>query len=172
MEQDHIDRFLERLRELPGLDLEVEGIVDRLNGIARRVKRELEATLAEFDLSQGEWHVLGRLRLRGKPEPSSPSELASELELSSGAMTNRLDKLEERGLVSRRPDPKDRRGVQVELTDEGRELYESTVSAQARKEAMIAGALTKDEQRQLNALLRKIMLELEKREAVAGKKGY
>jgi DNA-binding MarR family transcriptional regulator len=170
MEQDHVDRFLEKLKELPGLDLEVEGIVDRVNGINRRVKRELDATLAEFGISQGEWHVLGRLRLGGHPAPRSPSELASELELSSGAMTSRLDKLEEAGLVRRRPDPKDRRGVQLELTDKGRELYESSVSAQARKEVMIAGALTKAEQRQLNALLRKIMLGLEKREGDAGKK--
>ena len=170
MEKDHIDRFLEKLAELPGLDLEVEGIVDRVNGIARRVKRELESTLSEFDLTHGEWHVLGKLRLGADPHRMSPGELAEALELSSGAMTNRIDRLEAAGFVRRSPDPNDRRGVQVELTAEGLQIYEQTVSAQARKEALIAGALTKAEQRQLNDLLRKIMLELEQREGwVRGK---
>jgi DNA-binding MarR family transcriptional regulator len=169
MDKDHIDRFLEKLESLPGLDLEVEGIVDRVNGISRRVKRELETTLSEFGLTHGEWHVLSRLRIGGPPYRRSPGELAESLELSSGAMTNRIDRLEEAGFVRRTPDPKDRRGVQVELTDEGRRVYEESVSAQAGKEALIAGSLTKAEQRQLNGLLRKIMLALEEREGVRGK---
>jgi DNA-binding MarR family transcriptional regulator len=164
MKKDHVDRFLDELPPLSGLDLEVEGIVDRINGISRRVKRTLEATLSEFGISHGEWHVLSRLRLSGEPFCSSPGELAADLELSSGAMTNRLDRLQESGLVRRRPDPRDRRAIQVELTDEGRRLYEESVSAQARKEALIAGALSPSEQKRLNALLRKIMLSLEEGE--------
>src|SRR4051812_16753401 len=128
MEKDHIDRFLEKLTSLPGLDMEVEGIVDRVNGIARRVKRELDATLSEFDLTHGEWHLLAKLRLGGEPHRLSPGELAEALELSSGAMTNRIDRLEEAGFVRRSPDPKDRRGIHVELTDEGRQIYEQSVS--------------------------------------------
>jgi DNA-binding MarR family transcriptional regulator len=164
MEKDHVDRFLEALPPLSGLDHEVEGIVDRVNGISRRVKRELEATLSEFGITHGEWHLLAHLRLAGEPFCSSPGELASSLEISSGAMTNRLDRLEEAGLVRRHRDPRDRRAVQVELTAEGRRLYEDSVSIQARKEALITGALSRSEQRRLNALLRKIMLTLEARE--------
>jgi len=169
MEKDHIDLFLDGL-DLPGLDPEVEGIVDRINGIARRVKRELEETLDDFELTHGEWQVLGSLRIGGEPWCRSPGELAERLELSSGAMTNRIDRLEEAGLVARHPDPKDRRGIQVELTDKGRQTYEDSVSAQAAKEALIAGALTKAEQQELNALLRKVMLAAEKRDPAAWKK--
>jgi DNA-binding MarR family transcriptional regulator len=165
MEKDHVDRFLEELVPIPGLDYEVEGIVDRIGGINRRLKRELEATLSEFGLTHGEWQVLTNLRTGGEPFCSTPGELASDLDLSSGAMTNRLDRLEEAGLVRRHPDPHDRRGIQVELTKEGRALWEASASAQGRKEAVIASALTKAEQRQLNGLLRKIMLTLEAREA-------
>jgi DNA-binding MarR family transcriptional regulator len=169
MKKDHVDRFLDELPPLSGLDLEVEGIVDRINGISRRVKRTLEATLSEFGLTHGEWQVLAKLRFAGEPFSRSPGELAADLELSSGAMTNRLDRLEETGLVRRRPDPRDRRAIQVELTDDGRRLYEESVSAQARKEALIAGALSRSEQKQLNALLRKIMLSLEEREGTKAK---
>ncbi len=165
MEKDHVDRFLEQLASwLPEIDLETEAIVDRIGGINRRLKREMEATLADHGLAHGEWQVMANLYHGGEPFCSSPGELSSELELSSGAMTNRLDRLEGRGFVKRRPDPQDRRGVQVELTPDGRRAWEATTNAQARKEALIASALTDREKKQLNALLRKLMLALEKRE--------
>ena len=86
------------------------------------------------------------------------------MELSSGAMTNRLDRLEQAGYVRRLPDPDDRRGVVVELTDHGRETYRSAVGVQAKKEALMAAALSPREQTQLNSLLRRLMLEFERRE--------
>jgi DNA-binding MarR family transcriptional regulator len=79
-------------------------------------------------------------------------------------MTNRLDRLEEAGLVRRLPDPKDRRGIVVEVTDKGRRLYEKTVDVQAKKEQFFAAALTDTEKRELNALLRRLMLEFERTE--------
>lgn len=79
-------------------------------------------------------------------------------------MTNRLDRLEEAGLVRRLPDPNDRRGVVVEVTDKGQRLYEKTVDVQAKKEQFVASALTDAEKKQLNALLRRLMLEFERAE--------
>ncbi len=79
-------------------------------------------------------------------------------------MTNRLDRMEQAGLVKRVPDPDDRRGVHVELTKEGHRLWEEGLSAQAANEALVAAALTKDEKRQLNGLLRRLMREFERRE--------
>jgi DNA-binding MarR family transcriptional regulator len=79
-------------------------------------------------------------------------------------MTSRIDGLERRGLVQRVADPDDRRGVLVELTDAGRRTWEESVSAQAEKESLIASALSEDEKKQLNALLRRLMIEFEKRE--------
>jgi DNA-binding MarR family transcriptional regulator len=79
-------------------------------------------------------------------------------------MTNRLDRLEQAGLVRRLPDPDDRRGVLVELTDAGRTAWEQSVSAQAEKESLVAAALSAKEKEQLNALLRRLMREFERRE--------
>jgi DNA-binding MarR family transcriptional regulator len=164
-EQDHIDRWLEEVHDqLPRLDLRVEGIVDRIGGINRRIKRMLDETLDEFDLSSGEWHALGSLS-RAAGGRRTAGELASKMELSSAAMTNRLDRLEKAGLVRRIPDERDRRAVQIEVTDDGRALYERTVDAQAAKEAIVAEALTVKQQDELNALLRKLMLAFERREA-------
>jgi DNA-binding MarR family transcriptional regulator len=162
-DEDHIDRFLRRLEPLAevGIDLEVEGIVDRINGISRRIKRGMEATLAEHDLTLPDWQVLTSLRLAGPGHRSAPGSLAADLELSSGAMTSRLDRLEEAGYVRRLPDPDDRRGIVIELTEEGREAWDRAASIQGRREAFFASALTKVEQRQLNVLLRKLMLAFE-----------
>jgi DNA-binding MarR family transcriptional regulator len=161
-EQDHIDRFLAEV-DLPGVDLEVEGIVDRINGLHRRVNRLLDETLRDHNLGEGEWKVLNQLRLAGPPHRRSAGQLAKRSELSTGAMTNRLDRLEEAGLVKRIPDPEDRRGVLVELTKAGHKAWEETLGAQAAKESLLAAALTKDEQRRLNHLLRRLMLEFERR---------
>lgn len=160
--QDHVDRFLEQLQPVEGLDFDVEGIVDRISGINRRIKRGLEATLAEYDLTHQDFHVLATLRNSGS---RTPGALAKYSELSTGAMTSRLDKLEREGLIRRVPSPDDRRSVVVELTDAGRKKYEQTVSVQARKEAFFASALSKPEQKRLNGLLRKLMLALEDAEA-------
>ena len=109
-QRDHVDRFLESIRdELPELDLTVEGIVDRINGLSRRIKRMMDETLNERSLTWGEWKVLGLLR-RSPGHRRSPGYLAVHAELSSGAMTNRLDNLEKAGLIRRLPDPSDRRG--------------------------------------------------------------
>ena len=165
VERDHIDRWLEEVRDqLPRLDLRVEGIVDRIGGINRRIKRMLDETLDEHGLSSGEWHALGRLS-RSPGGRRTAGDLAKKAELSSAAMTNRLDRLEKAGLVQRIPDEHDRRTVQIEITDAGRELYERTVDAQAAKEAIIAEALTGVQQDQLNDLLRRLMLAFERREA-------
>jgi DNA-binding MarR family transcriptional regulator len=79
-------------------------------------------------------------------------------------MTNRLDRLERSGLIRRHPDLSDRRGVRVELTEAGSEAWVESTNAQAIKEALVAGALSKREQHQLNGLLRKLMLEFERGE--------
>jgi len=162
-EQDHVDRFLAE-RELPGVDPEVEAIVDRINGLNRRLHRMLEDTLSEFGLSPGEWKMLNHLESAGAPYRRSAGKLAARAELSSGAMTNRLDRLEEAGLMRRLPDPDDRRGVQVELTDHGLKVWEDALRTGAAQEALVAAALTKEEKRQLNGLLRRLMLEFERRE--------
>jgi len=161
-EQDHVDRWLAE-RELPGVDLEVEGIVDRINGLNRRLHKLLDETLSEFGLSLGDWKVLNYLQSADPPYRRSAGKLAKRTELSSGAMTNRLDRLEEAGLVRRLPDPDDRRGVQVELTEHGLKIWEDALRTGAEQEALVAAALTTEEKQQLNSLLRRLMREFERR---------
>jgi DNA-binding MarR family transcriptional regulator len=164
-ERDHIDRFLAGITlALPELDLEVEGIVDRISGLSKRLHRSMDETLAEFGLDTSEHKVLASLSQEGEPYRSTPGRLAKRMELSSGAMTNRLDRMEQAGLIRRLPDPDDRRSVVVELTEHGLELYRSAVGVQAKKEALVAGALNDREKRQLNSLLRKMMIEFERGE--------
>jgi DNA-binding MarR family transcriptional regulator len=162
---DHVDTWLEEIRsELPpDLDLTVEGIVDRILGIGRRLQKLLDETLSGHGLSHGEWKVLSSLRWAGKPYRRSAGELARIADLSSGAMTNRLDRLEEAKLVRRVPDPDDRRGVLVELTDKGGQLWSEAIGTQAEKEALLASALQKAELAQLNDLLRRVMITFEER---------
>jgi len=169
-EPDHVDRFLERLAEvLPEVDPAVEGIVDRIMGLSRRFKRMIDETLSSFDLSWGEYQVLGALRQAGSPYRSTPGRLAGRTDLSSGAMTNRLDRLEKAGHIRRLPDPDDRRGVLVELTPQGRKVYNDAVGVQAHKEGLVAAALGGAEKEQLNALLRRLMREFERREEKEGR---
>jgi DNA-binding MarR family transcriptional regulator len=159
---DEIDRMLESWEpEIPGVDVEVEAAVHRINWIFRRIRRRMDETLAEHDLSYEEWSLLGHLKRPGPPYASTPGKLAQMQGLSSGAMTNRLDRLEEAGLIRRRPDANDRRSLQVELTDEGQKVWLDTVHAQAAKEAAIGAALNKRELTQLNDLLRKVLAEFE-----------
>jgi DNA-binding MarR family transcriptional regulator len=164
--RDHVDRFLEEFKEeLPAeVDLEVEGIVDRIGGINRRLQRALDETLAEYGLSHAAYKVLSSLRWAGAPYRRSAGELAKISDLSSGAMTSRLDQLEKAGLVRRLRDPEDRRGVLVEPTAKGKKLWERTIGVQAQKEALVAEALNERERRELNALLRRVMLAFEERE--------
>ena len=170
-ESDHVDRFLAEISgELPPeLDLEVEGIVDRIAGINRRISRALDETLAEYDLTHVDWRLMSALRWAGPPYRRSAGSLAKIVELSSGAMTNRLDQLEQAGLVKRVRDPDDRRGVLVEPTEQGRKLWEEAIGVQARKEALLTEALNERERRQLNTLLRRVMLAFEEREGTPKK---
>jgi DNA-binding MarR family transcriptional regulator len=162
-QEDHVDRFLGELRDkLPAIDLRVEGIVERIFGIQWRLRRMLDETLEQHGLSWGEYRVLGSLRMAPEQRRSA-GELATKIELSSAAMTNRLDRLENAGLVRRIPDREDRRSVQVELTKKGRARYDCAVGAQAAKESIVVAALDVKQQEQLNDLLRMLMLEVEQR---------
>jgi DNA-binding MarR family transcriptional regulator len=157
-EPDIVDRRIaDWVGDLPGLDLEVEGIVERIQHLEKQIRKMLDDTLAEFGLNVGEWAVLGSLRRAGEPYRRSPGKLAKQFGLTTGAMTNRLDKLEEAALIRRLPDPDDRRGVIVELLPKGREVWERAVGAQAAKEQFVASSLSKAEQKQLNTLLRRMV---------------
>ena len=164
-ERDHVDNFLEEISAdlHSDLDLTVEGIVDRIGGINRRIRWMHDETLDQLGITMSDWHVLTTLRWTGEPYRRKAGELARRADLTSGAMTSRLDALEKEGLVRRLRDPGDRRSVLVELTDKGRQKHEQGLDIQGAKEALLAEALTAQEKEQLNGLLRRVMITLEGR---------
>ena len=122
--------------EIPGLDLPTEAITQRVHLINRGLDRALSEVTEGFGLSVGEYMVLTMLRGQGEPYRLSPSRLADSCVLSTGAMTNRLDNLEQAGLVKRVPDPDDRRSVQVTLTKKGHTLWDQMAGTAAAREAL------------------------------------
>ena len=159
--KDSIDRFIEAsLALFPGVDPETEGIVDRLHKISKHVKRETERTVTRFGLNDGEFHTL--LKLRVAPgQTSSAGDLAEVLDLSTGAMTNRLDGLEEQGLVTRERDASDRRSVLVSLTGKGQDAVVQAVEAAAKGEHAVLSVLSDQQRRRLNELLRTLLAAIE-----------
>ena len=143
------------------IDPEVEGVVDRVTAINKHLGRGFEETLADHGLTYGEYKLMLRLVTRTDDNRMSAGELSKSLMLSSGAMTNRLDQLEKADLIRRVRDPKDRRGVHVELTEKGRTIIDAAVTEQAAKEIDILGVLNPRELTSLNTLLRKVLISLE-----------
>jgi DNA-binding MarR family transcriptional regulator len=145
----------------PQIDPEVEGVVSRLATIGKHLLRTFDDTVADYGLNHGEYRLLLRLATRTEDHRMSAGDLSRMLSLSSGAMTNRLDRLEKAGLIRRVPDPRDRRGVLVELTAQGKERIDAAVIDQAAKEIDSLGALSAKERSTLNALLRKVLVAIE-----------
>lgn len=157
-EHDKLDDWLDIwTREIPNLDPVTEGIVQRIQNLYKDFERSMEETLAKYDLDRRAFHLLGRLRSYGPPYRRSPGQLAGDMRLSSGAMTNRLDRLEEAGLIRRLPDPNDRRGQLIEPTEKGHAAWDRTVVTQAEREQRIASVLSPPEREQLHRLLRRLM---------------
>lgn len=163
MAKDSIDRMIEEhvWADFPGLDLEIEGIVNRMHVLGKYVKRSFDETASEFGINKGELDVLKLLRRTEGPSRLSPSHLSERLHLSSGAMTNRLDRLETQGLIERLPDPSDRRGVIVQLTDKGDEVFHSAIERQIEKEKALFVPLSPAERDKLSKILRKLIVEIE-----------
>jgi DNA-binding MarR family transcriptional regulator len=139
-------------------DLEVMGTVARLFHTTDRVGRAVFALHARFGLEFWEYDVLATLYRAGDPGGLSGKALGRATLRTSGAITNRVDKLAQRGLVERRTDPADRRGMLVELTPEGRRKVEEVTPAHIANEAGILACLSLDERSMLNTLLRKLLI--------------
>jgi DNA-binding MarR family transcriptional regulator len=158
-DRDHIDRLLERLAEMPAVekvDPLAEGISDRISVINRRLVLRSKETLDSHGITWRDWQVLTNLLLAGET-PRSPSDLATTLMVTTGAMTNVLDRLEQSGLIRRVRNPADRRSVIVEPTDAGVAVWYAAVNELGEQESDVVSALSRREQQQLNTLLRKLL---------------
>ena len=161
---DAVDAIVAQWREVrPELDTVPMAVIGRIYRIADAVGSRMEAAYQRFGISRGEFDVLATLRRSGEPYTLSPSTLSSTLMITSGGITGRLDKLERAGLLVRAPDPADRRGIRVTLTDEGVELVDRAVEAglEIQREAL-EGSLTGPQVKQLEQLLRHLMVVAER----------
>jgi len=155
---DEIDRIVEQWnRERPDLDVSPTHTLQRITRLSLLQGVSFARVFAPYGISFGEYLVLAALRRAGPPFRMNPTRLFNAVILSSGAMTNRLDRLEAMGLVERQPDPTDRRGRLVALTDRGRELVDAAAADHLENEQRLLGALDAEEREQLTGLLRKLL---------------
>ncbi|HTU87114.1 MAG TPA: MarR family winged helix-turn-helix transcriptional regulator [Solirubrobacteraceae bacterium] len=145
----------------PQIDPDVEGIVNRVDKINRYVQNTFRASLGEANLTKEEWKVM--MALHGTVR--SHGWLCRDLDVSTGAMTNRLDKLERRGLIQRSADPNDRRGVLLELTRAGQTVMERYIDIGAERERGLLDGLTQTDKQELNRLLSKLLVSLRAKDA-------
>jgi DNA-binding MarR family transcriptional regulator len=158
-EQDSIDRFLAVvLPRFPTLDPTAEAAVDRMTRIVKHLDKVSGRISARFGINVGEFKVLLKLDRHGA---MTAGELADVLSLSSGAMTNRLDGLEEAGFLTRTRDPEDRRSVLVDVTPAGRELLEKVVETQGAEERDLLAVLSPEDRDRLNDLLRSLVRSID-----------
>jgi DNA-binding MarR family transcriptional regulator len=161
-EPDHVDRVREQWREVrPDLDTRPMGVVARVGRTASYFDHSVNAQLGEHGLNRGAWDVLASLRREGPPYELSPTELYRGLMRTSGAMTNRLHKLEAAGLIERRPDPDDGRGIVVRLTERGRAVVDEIAPLHLENERELLSALSAEELATLEGTLRKLLRDLE-----------
>ena len=160
--QDHVSSILMQwAAERPDLDVSPMGIIGRISRLSLVVEKELMRVFSQFGLNHWSFDMLATLRRAGAPYQLSPTELFRSMMVTSGTMTNRIDRLTEKGLVRRIPDPEDRRGILVELTEQGRKLIDSALASHVSNEAQILQSLSLEEQSTLATLVGKWLSSLE-----------
>jgi DNA-binding MarR family transcriptional regulator len=160
--RDEVDRLVEAWqRERADLDLRPMEVLSRVTRLGHHLDRARRQAFAEHRIESWEFDVLAALRRAGAPYELSPGRLLRETLVTSGTMTNRVDRLAARGLVERLPDPHDRRGVLVRLTEAGRTTVDGALEGLLGREQALLGGLAADEQRVLAGLLRSLVVPFE-----------
>jgi DNA-binding MarR family transcriptional regulator len=156
---DHVDRVLEQwATERPDVDAAPMGVVGRIQRAARLLERGLRDHFAAHDLQTWEFDILATLRRSGHPYRLTPGALVESAMVTSGAITNRIDRLVARELVTRETDPGNRRSVLITLTERGRLLVDEIVVCHVENEARMLAPLAAPEQEQLAGLLRTLLV--------------
>jgi DNA-binding MarR family transcriptional regulator len=157
--QDPVDAIIEQWATVrPDLDTAAMEVFGRVFRLARTMGDRMEKAYAPHGISRGEFDVLATLRRSDAPYTLSPRQLSATLMLTTGGMTGRLDKLESAGLLRRSPDPHDRRGLQVTLTDKGLRLIDEAVTAGLAVQTEALAHLDEERAGQLADLLRELLM--------------
>jgi len=155
---DEVDDIVARWRaERPDLDVTPLEVLSRVSRLARHLDRARRAAFAAHSLEAWEFDVLSALRRDGPPYQLSPGALVRATLVTSGTMTNRIDRLAARGLVRRHPDPQDKRGVLVQLTAAGERSVDAAMADLLDRERGLLAALPDGQQRDLAGLLRVLL---------------
>lgn len=161
--QDEVDRLVEAWRnERPDLDVQPLQVLSRVSRLARHLDRARRAVFAAHELEGWEFDVLTALRRAGAPYQLSPGLLLRATLVTSGTMTNRIDRLAAAGLVERHPDPQDKRGVLVRLTDAGRTRVDAAFAGLLEREQAILDSLGPGQRDVLADLLRTLLVPFDK----------
>ncbi|WP_460713574.1 MarR family winged helix-turn-helix transcriptional regulator [Nocardioides dilutus] len=156
--RDEVDELSEAWsRERTDLDLAPVAIFSRISRLARRLDKVRSEAFSQYDIESWEFDVLAALRRAGPPYELSPGRLLRETLVTSGTMTNRVDRLAARGLVERHPDPEDRRGVLVRLTTEGKAAVDGAFTTLLDAERELLADLPPSAQKDLAGLLRRLL---------------
>jgi DNA-binding MarR family transcriptional regulator len=159
---DEVDRIVEDWsRERKDLDFTPLQVLSRVGRLSKHLDRARRHAFAASGLEPWEFDVLAALRRAGAPYQLSPKALLQQTLVSSGTMTNRIDRLVERRLVERRTDPHDGRGVLVVMTRRGTEAVDDAISELLTGEAELLEGLSKADQERLAVLLRKLSLDFD-----------
>jgi DNA-binding MarR family transcriptional regulator len=159
--EDEVDRIVAAWNhERPDLDFEPLHVLSRVGRLARHLDRARRSAFAAGDMESWEFDVLSALRRAGDPYELSPKALLQQTLVSSGTMTNRVDRLTDRGLVHRRTDPKDGRGILVSLTTSGKRAVDAAIAGLVRAESDILADLSPLQRKQLAELLRTLSIAL------------
>ncbi len=157
--RDEVDDLVEAwARERADLDLGPVAVFSRISRLAHHVDRARRQAFTAHDIESWEFDVLAALRRAGRPYELSPGRLLRETLVTSGTMTNRVDRLAVRGLVERHPDPSDRRGVLVRLTPEGKDAVDGAFAALLDAERDLLTGLSPQDQTELASLLRRLLV--------------
>lgn len=155
---DEVDRIVAAWRrERPDLDVSPLDVLSRISRLARHLDLARGSAFASHGLEGWEFDVLSALRRSGEPYQLSPGQLVTQTLVTSGTMTNRVDRLVVRGLVARSPDPSDRRGVIVALTPSGREVVDGAMSDLLDSEHLLLSQLPGSERNHLATTLRGLL---------------
>ncbi|MEV7188577.1 MarR family transcriptional regulator [Kitasatospora sp. NPDC093102] len=158
-QRDTVDDIVEQwARARPDLDAGPMALIGRLRRLNVRVDNALREYFTACGLDSSEFDVLATLRRSGEPYELNARALLKSAMVTSGAITNRVDRLSAKGLVERNPCPTDRRAVLVRLTPAGKELIDGALAGHVHNEERILSALDADERTQLDALLRKLLV--------------
>lgn len=158
---DHVDLVLSQWAlERPDLDVSAMGVIGRLARVQRLVEAEVRATFARHDLDAPSFDVLATLRRNAAAGGLTPAGLMRSGMVTSGAITQRLDRLEERGLVQRSPSDADRRSVLVSLTDAGRDLVDAALPDHVATEDRLLSGLDAGQRELLASTLRTLLEQL------------